>query len=276
MGYKKGDSSMQELLTVEEVALKARTTTTTVYRWLKTGRLKGMKIGKEWRIPASELDMDESVGKSTPSYTRPNTMNRRCDNQGDIPCFWESDFESAHILGLCPTRNEVYEMEASFINAAASKDQQILKGCWWQDPAELAERFSDAGADFDGMRKDGLLRVVDFNEAYQEYGPIGPVHIWQHAIAARGTATLWVCGAPAPVCFGTQSITNLLTFENELDKAIEEAPVIGLCTYSYEDIEFGGYELLLKLMALHSIFTFYEKDIHMAESMCYARFQHKT
>lgn len=41
---------MNELLTVQEVADFLRTTSTTIYRWLKNGKLQGVKIGKEWRI----------------------------------------------------------------------------------------------------------------------------------------------------------------------------------------------------------------------------------
>ena len=38
---------MNELLTVQEVADFLRTTSTTIYRWLKNGKLQGVKIGKE-------------------------------------------------------------------------------------------------------------------------------------------------------------------------------------------------------------------------------------
>ncbi|HCX64177.1 MAG TPA: excisionase, partial [Eubacteriaceae bacterium] len=50
---------MSDLMTVSEVAEYFRTTTTTVYRWLKQGKLKSVKIGKEWRIFRSSLDANQ-------------------------------------------------------------------------------------------------------------------------------------------------------------------------------------------------------------------------
>ncbi len=46
---------MEKLLTVTEVAAYLRTTTTTIYRWLKQGRLSAVKIGKEWRISEEQF-----------------------------------------------------------------------------------------------------------------------------------------------------------------------------------------------------------------------------
>lgn len=46
------------MLTVEEVAQRVRTTTATVRRWLREGKLHGVRPGGRrlgWRIPASEL-----------------------------------------------------------------------------------------------------------------------------------------------------------------------------------------------------------------------------
>lgn len=39
-----------------EVAEYLRTTTTTIYRWLKQGKIRVVKIGKEWRIYESSLE----------------------------------------------------------------------------------------------------------------------------------------------------------------------------------------------------------------------------
>ncbi|RBP42207.1 helix-turn-helix domain-containing protein [Garciella nitratireducens] len=44
-----------EWLTVEEVADMLRLNTVTIYRWLRTNKLRGIKLGKEWRIKDSDL-----------------------------------------------------------------------------------------------------------------------------------------------------------------------------------------------------------------------------
>ena len=48
----------EPLLTVSEVALRLRTTEETVRRWLRTGRIAGVRIGGTrlgWRVPSSEI-----------------------------------------------------------------------------------------------------------------------------------------------------------------------------------------------------------------------------
>jgi len=48
-----------EFLIVEEVAKCLRVDNATVTRWLKTGKLKGMKKGRRWLI--SKVDFEEYV-----------------------------------------------------------------------------------------------------------------------------------------------------------------------------------------------------------------------
>jgi excisionase family DNA binding protein len=45
-----------ELLTVEEVANILRLNVRTIWRMLKDGRLKGIRLGGGWRIPKEELE----------------------------------------------------------------------------------------------------------------------------------------------------------------------------------------------------------------------------
>lgn len=44
------------LLTVEEVAQRLKYKPATIQGWLRHGRLRGTKIGKEWRISVVELE----------------------------------------------------------------------------------------------------------------------------------------------------------------------------------------------------------------------------
>ena len=53
-------SDYPDLLTVAEVAKILRLNPVTVRRLLSTGQLVGMKIGGSWRIPRSELELQEA------------------------------------------------------------------------------------------------------------------------------------------------------------------------------------------------------------------------
>ena len=46
---------MGELLTVKEAAEKLKVHENTVYLWLETGKLKGIRFGGLWRIPEESL-----------------------------------------------------------------------------------------------------------------------------------------------------------------------------------------------------------------------------
>ena len=43
------------LLTPMEVAAVLRVSHRTVVRWLQQGRLRGIRVGRQWRIPEEEL-----------------------------------------------------------------------------------------------------------------------------------------------------------------------------------------------------------------------------
>ena len=46
---------MDNYLTVEEMAHKLKVEVGTVRRWLRTGKLRGLKLDRVWRIPQNEL-----------------------------------------------------------------------------------------------------------------------------------------------------------------------------------------------------------------------------
>ena len=64
----------EPLLTVSEVAMRLRTTEETVRRWLRSGRIAGVRMGGTrlgWRIPSSEIRrlLANEVGRE-PERTR--------------------------------------------------------------------------------------------------------------------------------------------------------------------------------------------------------------
>ena len=46
---------MESYLTVEELAHTLKVEVGTVRRWLRTGKLRGLKMDRVWRIPQTEL-----------------------------------------------------------------------------------------------------------------------------------------------------------------------------------------------------------------------------
>ena len=54
------------MLKVKEVADFFRVKELTIYRWLHAGKLKGMKVGREWRIPEEEVKrlVEEGIKKA--------------------------------------------------------------------------------------------------------------------------------------------------------------------------------------------------------------------
>jgi excisionase family DNA binding protein len=59
------------LLTVDEVADELRTSSTTVRRYLRAGKLPGFRLDQSWRISRQALDgflAERSTRQFTPSY----------------------------------------------------------------------------------------------------------------------------------------------------------------------------------------------------------------
>lgn len=103
---------MEKLLTVTEVAAYLRTTTTTIYRWLKQGRLSAVKIGKEWRISEEQLKSVMSSGSKISNS------------------LWDKLNKKEHLLLITEKDSEITEFEVSFFRRALSEGAGIMKGCW--------------------------------------------------------------------------------------------------------------------------------------------------
>lgn len=56
-----------ELLTTEEVAKALRVSEEAVRFWLREGKLRGLRVGRRWRIRKD--DLDEYLQRNTPSHS---------------------------------------------------------------------------------------------------------------------------------------------------------------------------------------------------------------
>ena len=71
---------MERLLTPEEVADTLRVTRRTVYEWLRTGRLRGLKAGPFWRIRPEDLDRFLAGEQDAPAW-RPGGVDHDEDDE---------------------------------------------------------------------------------------------------------------------------------------------------------------------------------------------------
>lgn len=232
---------MSNLLTVEEFAEIYRTTTTTVYRWLKQGKLSAVKIGREWRIDADA------------AQTEKPKKNSEMPPDSSV---WEKLNTNEHLMLLAESREKVFEAEASFFRHALDNGKLMMKGCWWQDPDEVEEKMTGYGLDIKNMCRDGLMKIVDFNRLYRKYGISGPVECWRNEIYRNRRNSLWASGSPCVECCDNEK--NLFTFEKELNEAIKEMPVIGICPYYTEEFADEGFSKLSSLVKQHSGIVFYD------------------
>jgi acetyl-CoA synthetase len=58
-------NTLERLFTVEEAAQTLRLHDDTVRLWLRTGRLRGIKVGRSWRIAEQELRAASDLGVSS-------------------------------------------------------------------------------------------------------------------------------------------------------------------------------------------------------------------
>ena len=233
---------MDNLLTVTEVADYLRTTTTTVYRWLKQGKLSAVKIGKEWRISEGQL---KSI----------------FDHSDSMPCsFWERLGPKEHLLLVTEKNTEITEFEVSFFKQALSEGSCVMKGCWWQDTDDVCEQYRHLGLDVDALIKDGLMKIIDFKPLYRAEGANGPVRAWSSSArqaVSRGFPRLWASGSPVMNCCGS-SAASLLAFESSLNHTIQDLPVIGVCPYSLEHkSNRDNFNKLMTLIDCHSGVVFH-------------------
>jgi len=240
-----GGSKLSGLLTVTEVADYLKTTTTTVYRWLREGKLTAVKIGKEWRFDEAQLNLQ---------------LNKKKNTAGTISYFWQSLQRSDHVLLITNKNSDITRFEASLFQRGLSEGATLMKGCWWQDEDEVVDQYARHGLDASSLIKDGILCVFNFSKLFEKEGIGGPVKAWRSSIenaVSRGAPRLWASGSPNMSCCGSDP-SLVLAFEKNLNDALKDSPVIGFCPYSLEDESNNEhFDKIITLMGYHSGVAFY-------------------
>jgi len=209
-------------MTVTEVADYLRTTTTTIYRWLKEGKLTASKIGKEWRI--DETTLNALLNRS--NAAAPSTEH-----------IWHTFRNNEHIMLIANRNSDIADFEAVFFKRGLAEGARLMKGCWWQDEDEVLDRYTQLGLDAAHLIRDGILSLFNLSKLYKNEGIEGPVRVWRESIdnaVSRGASRLWASGSPNMNCCGSDP-GHVVAFEARLNDTIKHLPVIGVCPYSLED-----------------------------------------
>lgn len=235
----------EELLTVDEVAEILRTTPNTIYRWLRAGKLPGVKIGKEWRIRKETLA--SKLTETNTAIIKGRGFLDHIDPQHD------------HVLAVTRNTNNLYNLEAEFFKKGLSKGYRLFKGCWWQHPDDVRQELSLRGLPIDELEGKNSLTIVDLTDQYKHSGKTGPVQSWSEEARKTlelGYTTMWGSGSPHLLSCGGH-FPNLIEFESSLDDVLRKLPVVGICPYIFEDITDDCFGQMIDLMNHHRSVIFY-------------------
>jgi len=90
-------------LTVPKVAAKYRVSERTVYRWYRSGRLKPVKIGREWLLP---------------------------DTESDLPSPPPGPLWKGHVLALVDTLEQAAALEEHLLEVGRQNGCRLCRGQW--------------------------------------------------------------------------------------------------------------------------------------------------
>ncbi len=95
----------KELMSLNEAVDMLGTTRPTFYRWLKSGKIKGMKVGRQWRFRREEIE--RFLKGQEPVFEPPvsagpllKQISRKITEAGGEPCPGEESGEVRHLVDL--------------------------------------------------------------------------------------------------------------------------------------------------------------------------------
>ncbi|NLN07523.1 MAG: helix-turn-helix domain-containing protein [Firmicutes bacterium] len=233
-----------KLYTVDEIAEILRTTPNTIYRWLRAGKLPGVKLGKEWRIKKETL---------TALLAESNA-----DTKGKQALWEKVDFHHNHVLAITRSQGSLYDLEADFFKKGLEKKYRLFKGCWWQHPDDVRTELSARGLPVAELESNNRLTIVNLTEQYRHFGVHGAVGAWAEEAtrtAAMGYKTMWGSGSPDVLSCGGQ-FAELIEFERTLDQVLNKLPVVGICPYLFLDMTDHHFAQITALMNQHKSIIF--------------------
>lgn len=205
---------MDKLFTADEVADYLRVDRNTIYIWCREGLLPCVKLGKEWRITQADLEifLARKRRQQTTATTLGETLNSQLGN-------------NEHLLVLVPDREAVWSLEVEFFSLAIEKGVPLFKGCWWQHPDDVRQRYSEAGLPVEELENAGRFAVHNFRQAYQRGGPGAVIDLWQDQ-SRRGY--FWGSGSYRTGDW-EEKLPELVDFEAGLHHALGRNTGVAIC-----------------------------------------------
>lgn len=240
----------QQLLRVEEVAEVLRTTPRTVYRWLKSGKISGTKVGGAWRIPRQALaDITKILMEA--ELTAPQAATSTPFGQGD------------HFLALAPESEAIAGVSAKILEIALQHRYRVFAGCWSFTPTELRHLMRALGIPVDVLEAENELTFSDFNAAFERDGAEGVLQEWRGLVemAKRDNRPILGIGAPRLNCWGGD-FSRLAAFEAALDEIWYPTDAVSVCIYALADFVPERLQRLGTLISYHTgVLTWSETDL---------------
>lgn len=227
-------SGSPQYLTVNETAELLRTVPQTVYRWCRSGRLKAVKVGKEWRIPADQIRPRQGLA----GLMLLKDLLARLAGQPE------------HLLGLASDRAALARLESTFFEVAAAAGGHLVRTRWTEGPEEMRRRLRPVLGSRATSRAG--VRFLNFADAYERQGLTGPRGLLA-AEVDRANARGRFCYAYGS-CFEYfgYHYDRLAAFEAEIIRDLGDLPLVYLCGFPISDLyEVMPIPTLLELVACH-------------------------
>ncbi len=245
-----------EYLNVKEAAQSLKVHMNTVYKMCRQGVLPAVKMGKKWRIDRQEF-IKRMKGKSNPVEV-------------DIPAaLVKQALKNGHLLGIFFNKESVFDFELAYFLAAPKERYRFFKACWWQHPDDVRARLAKGGIPIESMESDGSFIIENLSEEFERSGAVGAAATWLKATTGaleKGYKGIIGAGSPHFECCGSYS--DLLEFENSLDKMLKGQPVMGVCSYVLDTKLPEAFLKLLDLIELHDRFFIHTNGKSVMAKAC--------
>jgi excisionase family DNA binding protein len=231
---------LNRLLTSNDVATYLQVDLNTVYRWCRDGKIGAVKIGREWRIDQRDLAEFLRINRNR-GPSQPVSLTNIFRRQLNAP---------EHLLVMLTEPEKVYELEIEFFKVALGLRMPIMKGCWWQQPDEVRQRYSDAGLPVDDLERQGKFVILNFWEIYRAGGPKSVLDTWVEQAKEWKGRPFWGSGSHL-LDQWRDNWDSFFTYESLLHEVLCQLPGIILCPCVTTPAVAEGTAHLIDLSAHH-------------------------
>ena len=205
-------------LTVAETAERLRVTPQTVYRWCRSGRLRAVKIGKAWRIPADELERSLGLAGLMPLEVLLARLIGR----------------SEHLLCFASDSSALASMEATFFDVAAANGGRLVYGQWGEGSETVRRRLSPVIKS--SSAGEGVLNFLEVGRAYEEQSVDGVLRLLLNEAERAGEDGRPCCVYGSCYRYFGYHFTRGSALEFDLNEGLRGQPLLLLCGLALGDL----------------------------------------